>query len=336
MRCVSFIVARREFFGVVAASVAARSLAAAAQAGAGKARVVFLTTADANSGAMQYQVDPLRAGLRELGHVEGQNLVIDLRWANGHAERLPAMLADLMQQQPDVLVTVGTRPTLAAKEASNSLPIVAVAIDDPVQLGVAVSYARPGGNVTGVSAAFRGIFARRLQLLKDIVPGARKFAVLFNPDTVKRVEVAEGIARNEGTLGVPVAMFEARSTDEMEAALAAIAKERADAVSVLADTLFWAHRARLIEFCQRQRLPAAWSHRGYVEIGGLVSYQGDFPAMFKRSAALVDKILKGASPADIPFEQSTKLELAVSLKAAKAIGLSVPQSVLLSADEVIR
>jgi putative ABC transport system substrate-binding protein len=218
---------------------------------------------------------------------------------------------------------------------TSSLPIVAVAIDDPVQMGLAVSYARPGRNITGVSAAFRGIFAKRFQLLKDIMPKARKFAVLYHPDTVPRTGVAEGIARNEPALGVPVVMIEARGPEDFDAAFATMAKERVDAVSILADAVYWVHRARLAELCAKQRLPSVWPLKGYLEAGGLISYQGDFAAMFRRSAALVDKILRGTKPSDIAFEQATKLDLVVNLKTAKALGLTIPQSVLLSADEVI-
>src|SRR5512134_511385 len=201
-------IARRTFLAGATAVLAPVSWAALAQPVVRTARVAFLSAADADSGAVQYQVNPLRQGLRELGYVEGQNLVIELRFADGQPERLPALLAELMQRQPDVLVTTGTRPAMAAKEATRSLPIVAVAIDDPVQMGLAESYARPGRNVTGVSAAFRGIFAKRFQLLKDIVPKAGKLAVLFNPDAVPPAEVAEGITRNATTLGVPVVMLE--------------------------------------------------------------------------------------------------------------------------------
>lgn len=319
----------------MAGAFAATPWTALAQPMARKAKLAFLSAADPNSGAMEYQVNPLRLGLRELGHVEGQNLAIELHWADGKPERLPGLLAELMRLQPDVLVTSGARPTMLAKDATGSLPIVAVAIDDPVQMGLAVSYAHPGRNITGVSAAFRGIFAKRFQLLKDIVPKASKFAVLYNPDTVPRTGVAEGIARNAPTLGVPVVMLEARGPEDFDAAFATMAKERVDAVSILADTLYWVHRVRLAELCNMHRLPSIWPHKGYLEAGGLISYQGDFAAMFRRSAALVDKILKGTKPGDIAFEQSTKLELVVNLKVAKALGLTIPQSVLLSADELI-
>ena len=195
------MIVRRVFIGGTAAALSAAPFIASAQPVARKATVAFLSTGDPHSGAMEYQVNPLRLGLRELGYVEGQNLAFELRWADGQMERLPALLAELMQLQSDVLVAVGTRPAMLAKDATSELPIVAVAIDDPVQMGLAVSYARPGRNVTGVSAAFRGIFAKRFQLLKDIVPKARQFAVLYNPDTVPRSDIAGGIARNEPRSG---------------------------------------------------------------------------------------------------------------------------------------
>jgi len=329
------MIARRTFIGGAAGGLAATPWAALAQAAARKARVAFLTTGDPDTGAMRYQVDPLRLGLRELGYVEGQNLAIELRWADGQMERLPALLAELMQLRPDVLVTVGPRPTMLAKDAT-TLPIVAVAIDDPVEMGLAVSYAHPGRNITGVSGAFRGILSKRFQLLKDIVPTARKIGVLYNPDTVKRSDIAESVARNEQALGVSIVTLEARGPEAIDAAFATMANDRVDAVSILADPTFWLHRARLTQLCQKQRLPSVWPHKGYLEeAGGLISYQGDFAAMFKRSGALVGKILNGTKPGDIPFEQATKLALVVNLKVAKAIGITIPRSVLLSADEVI-
>ncbi|HET9207665.1 MAG TPA: ABC transporter substrate binding protein [Burkholderiaceae bacterium] len=219
-------IARRIFLGGVAAALAAAPCTAAAQPAVRKAKVAFLSAADRNPSVQEHMVDPLRLGLRELGHVEGQNLVLDLHFGDGQPERLRALMSDLMQQpRPDVLVTTGTRPVMAALEAKASLPIVAVAIDDPVQMGLAESYARPGRNITGVSAAYQGIFAKRLQLLKNIMPSARKFAVLYHPDSVKRADVAEGVTRHERVLGVPVVMLEARSVEEAEAAFKTMAME---------------------------------------------------------------------------------------------------------------
>ena len=330
------MVRRRTFVQGVASALVIAAPAASAQGPPRPSKVAFLTTGDPNPGALRNVVEPIRLGLRDLGYVEGQNLVIELRWAENRVERLPALLAELMQLRPDVLVTIGPQPTLLAAQASSALPIVAAAIDDPVQMGLGQTYARPGRNVTGVSGAFHGILSKRLQLLKDIVPAARSLAVLHNPESVQAADLAESIARNERALGVRIARLEARDRAAIEAAFAAMTKERVDALCVLFDPAFWAHRARMTELCRMQRLPAVWPNRGYVEDAeGLLSYQGDFPAMFRRTGALAGKILKGEKPGEIPFEQATKLELAVNLKAAKAIGLTIPRLVLLSADTVI-
>jgi putative ABC transport system substrate-binding protein len=200
------------------------------------------------------------------------------------------------------------------------------------------SHARPGRNITGLSGAFQGILEKRLQLMKDIVPAARRFAVLLNPFSYGRAGIEKDLqkANLEGVLGVHVMVLEARGPDDFDAAFATMARERVDAVAVLADAMFWTHRARLGELCTKHRLPSVWGGAGYLDAGGLVSYQGDFAATARRSASFIDKILKGTKPGDIPFEQATKLELVVNLKAAKALGLTIPQSVLVGADEVIQ
>ena len=282
-------------------------------------------------------VEPFRQGLRELGYVEGQNFTIEFRWQEGKEERLPGLLAELIALAPDVLVTIGPRPAMLAKDATTTIPVVALAVDDPVAAGLAVSHARPGRNITGLSGAFQGILEKRLQLMKTIVPAARRFAVLSNPFTYRRAELEEYLQKQnfEGVLGVQVMVLDARGPDDFDAAFATMARERVDAVAVLSDSTFWTHRARLGELCNKYRLPSVWGGAGYLDAGGLVSYQGDFTAMARRSASFVDKILKGTKPGDIPFEQATKLELVVNLKAAKALGLTIPQSVLLGADEVI-
>lgn len=302
-----------------------------------KARVAFLGggVGLADRGVMRNMADPLLLGLRELGYVEGRNLDIEWRFAEGKPERLPALLAELIARAPDVLVTSGPRPALLAKEATRTIPIVAVAIDDPVQMGLADSYARPGRNITGLSLAFNGILEKRLQLLKDLVPAARRFAVLMNPYTLTRAELERGLENDRRGLGVQIVVFEARGPDDFDAVFAAMAEQRVDAVAVLADATFYAHRIRLGELCLKQRLPSAWGAKEYLEGGGLMSFQGDFAQLFRRSASLVDKILKGTKPGEIPFEQSTKFDLVLNLKAARALGLKVPPSVLVSADEVI-
>ena len=280
-------------------------------------------------------VDPLSKGLRERGWVEGRNLVIEWRFAEGQPRRLPALLADVIALQPDVLVTFGPRPAMLAKEATRTLPVVAVAVDDPVQMGLAASYSRPGGNFTGSSGAYQGILSRRLQLLKDFLPNARRFAVLMNPYTLPRPVLEADMTEVGSKLGVEVVVHEARGPDEFDAAFESMASQRVEGVVVLADATFYVHRLRLGELCRKQRLPSVWGHRAYLENGGLASFQGDFAELFRRAASMVDKILSGAKPADMPWEQSTKFELVLNLKASRELGLKVPQSVLVSADEVI-
>ena len=325
---------RRDLIGAGLA-LATWQRAALAQSVASKARIGFLSGVGLNASSTRNMVDPFRLGMRELGYVEGQNLTIDFRWAEGKPEVLPNLLAELIRLEPDVLVTTGPRPPMLAKAATTTLPIVAVAIDDPVQMGLAPSIARPGGNITGISGAFSGLLAKRFQLLKDIAPSARRFALVFNPATASRTGIAEDIASYKRTLAVPVLILEVRGPEDFDAVFAEMARERVDAVSILADATIFTHRVRLGELCLKYRLPSVWGGKDYLEGGGVVSYQGDFAAMFKRSAALVDKILKGTKPGDVPFEQSTKLDLVVNLKAARALGITIPRNVLLSADEVV-
>ena len=300
------------------------------------ARIGYIGATAPDPAVLRTFVEPFRQGMRELGYVEGQNFAIEFRWAEGKPERLPELLAELIALAPDVLVTLGPRPTMLIKDATTTIPVVAVAIDDPVMMGLAVSHARPGRNITGLSGAFHGVLQKRLQLMKDIVPAARRFAVLMNPFTAMRANLDKELPNWERVLGVQIMVLEARGPDDFDAAFATMARERVDAVAVLADTTFWTHRARLGELCIKQRLPSVWGGAGYLDAGGLMSFQGDFAAISRRAASLVDKILKGMKPGDIAFEQATKLELVVNLKAAKALGLTIPQSVLVSADEVIR
>ncbi len=327
---------RRIALVTVLATLAAFAAPAKAQPVARTARVAFLSGSFPDPVNLRSQVEPLCKGLRDLGWVEGQNLVIEFRWAEGKLDRLPGLLDELMRLEPDVLMTTSPRPAILAKAATQTIPIVAVAIDDPVQMGLVASLARPGGNITGISAAFDGILQKRLQLLKDIVPTARRFAVLFNPTSTPHTKGFDDAAlRWRQALGIEIHLFEARGPEDFEAAFAAIVKERADGIAVLADPMIWIQRAKLGELCLKHRLPSVWGGAPYLDAGGLVSYQGDWSALFRRSAVLVDKILRGAKPSDMPFEQGTKLELAVNLKGARAIGVTIPRSVLLQADEVI-
>ncbi len=308
-----------------------------AQATPRRARIAVLggSVGMSDPATMRSMVEPLRKGLRELGWIEGRNLDIEWRFAEGKPERLPALLAESLTFAPDVLVAIGPRPALLAKDATRTLPIVAVPVDDPVQMGLAESYARPGRNITGLSGAYHGLLSRRLQLLKDLVPDARRVGILMNPYTVPRATLEQGVDEVRRQIGLAIVVFEARGPEDFDATLAAMARDRLDGVLILADATYYLHRMRLGEWCTKQRLPSIWGGAGYLDAGGLASFQGDFAELFKRSASQVDKILKGTPPGEIAWEQSTKFELVVNLKAARELRLKVPQSVLVSADEVI-
>jgi putative tryptophan/tyrosine transport system substrate-binding protein len=311
--------------------------AARAQPGQRPARIGVLggSLGLSNPSTLRVFVEPLRAGLSQHGWIEGRNLTMDWRFAEGRPERLPALLAELVALEPDVLVTIGPRPALLAKQSAGKLPVVALAIDDPVDMGLAPSRTRPGGNVTGLVGAFEGILSRRLQLLKDFVPDAKRFAVLMNPATLQRSMLDNDLPEMARKLGIQILVFEAPRPEDHEAAFAAMVRDRVDGVLVLADASFFAQRMELGRLCLKHRLPSIWGGRDYLEGGGLASFQGDFAELSRRAGALVDKILKGTPPGEMPFEQSTKFELVVNLKGARALGLKVPQSVLVSADEVL-
>jgi putative ABC transport system substrate-binding protein len=320
---------------VTALAAFATTSGAQPRVAAGKARLGVLSASTPDPITMRTQIEPLRSGLRELGHVEGQNLSIELRWAEGKFDRLPALLDELLKLDIDVLMTTSPRPALIAKDAVKTLPIIAVGVDDPVRSGLVTNHTRPDGNITGISAAFDGLLQKRLQLLKDVLPAARRFAIVFNPNTVQREELARGVASWEPALGVALQIEAVRGPDDFEPAFASIVGAGTNGVVLLADPMIWTERAKLGALCAKHRLPSVWGGAGYLDVGGLLSYQGDWSALFYRAATFVDKVLKGTKPGDIPFEQGTKLELAVNLKAAKALGLTIPQSVLVSADQVI-
>jgi putative ABC transport system substrate-binding protein len=224
-----------------------------------------------------------------------------------------------------------------AQNATRTVPVVAVGVDNPVDMGLAATMARPAGNVTGISSWSGELVAKRLQIIRDLVPSARRFGILFNPNAgVARADLERGIVKWERTLGTPIRAYEARGPSEFERVFAALARDGVDGLVVLADANTSTHRVRLNELCLQRRMPSVWGGRDFLTGGGLASYQSDWPAIFRRAAALVDKILKGEKPAEIPFEQATKLELVIDKKAAKALGITVPQALLLSADEVIQ
>src|SRR5438094_4793824 len=278
-------------------------------------------------------VNAFRQGLREFGHIEGQDIVIEYRWAEGKYDRFPELAAELVRLKVDVILTAGTPGALAAKQATRTIPIVMAVVADALAYQLVASLAQPGGNVTGLSTLARDLQGKQLEFLKEIVPRLSRIAVLVNPsnpfnDVLGREQVQQA-------LRLKLELFEVKAAEEFEAVFAAIARQRPDALFMIADRFLLAHRARIVAFAARQRLPGMYPYKEFVEAGGLVSYAPSYPEMFRRSATYVDKILKGAKPADLPVEQPTKFELIINLKTAKALRLTIPQTLLLRADQVI-
>lgn len=274
--------------------------------------------------------------LRELGWVEGQNLVIETRWAEGRYERLPALMAEVNDRKVDVLVTYTTIAAIAAKNATSTIPIVVASVADPVRSGLVASLARPGGNLTGLTTGLsEGMAGKWLELLQETVPRLSTVAVIATTDSPIVRDLAKELEAIAPTRGVKVRLIEVREPGTLNRAFEQAAR-KAQAVLVLPDPIFSAHRGQLTALAAKHRLPAIYPLRDYVDAGGLMAYAPDLTVMFRRAAEYVDKILKGAKPGDLPIEQPTKFELVVNLKTAKALGITIPQSILLRADEVIR
>jgi putative ABC transport system substrate-binding protein len=277
-----------------------------------------------------------RERLQELGYVEGKNIVIEYRYAEGKFDRLPSLAQELVRLEVDVIVTVVTQASLAAKHATSTIPIVVVAVSDPLGTGLIASLARPGANVTGTSGMSSEVVGKSLELLKEAVPAVSRVAVLWNPDNA--IFVAQMLRDTQfaaGRLGIELRTFAARGPDEFEPAFAGVTSAQAGALLVLSDAAYLSHAARIAELANKARLPSMHGLREYAVAGGLMSYGTNFAALFRRAADYVDKILKGAKPADLPLEQPTKFEFVVNLKTAKALGLDVPAKLLAFADEVI-
>jgi putative ABC transport system substrate-binding protein len=291
------------------------------------------TLEQSSSSGREHLWEAFRQGLRELGYVEGKNVVFEQRWAEGNNERLPAFAAELVRLKVDVIVTAATRSALAAKQATTTIPIVMASQSDPVGSGLVVSLARPGGNVTGLSSVNVELGGKRVELLKETFPKISRVAFLTGVRGVsqqpKEIEVA---AR---TLGVQLKVVPTRASD-FESAFLTVARERADALILLSDPNYFVERRQVAELAAKSRLPTMYPQSEYVDAGGLMSY-GIIPTdLFLRAATYVDKILKGAKPADLPIEQPTKFEFVINLKTAKQIGLTIPPNVLARADRVIK
>ena len=290
--------------------------------------------------ATLHMLKALEEGLRERGYVVGRDIVIEYRFADGKPERLAGLAAELVRLKVDVIVTSLNPVTVAAKQATKTIPIVTTLASDPVGAGLLASLARPGGNITGLTFDVTPEFAgKRLQLLKEFVPRVSRVAVLWNPDPAIRgfqpepvFQALEDAARR---LRVTLRMVEVRESGDFERAFDIMISERADGLFVITDPLIFAHRRLIAELAVKNRLPAMFSFREFAEAGGLMSYGPDMRDLYRRAATYVDKILKGAKPADLPVEQPTRFELLVNLKTGKALGVTIPQSVLIRADEVI-
>ncbi len=275
-------------------------------------------------------------GLRELGYVEGQNITIEHRSSEGKYERLPDLAADLVRLKVDVIVAPAANPVFAAKQATRTIPIVMTGSGDAVGSGLVASLARPGGNVTGLSTLAPEIVGKQLELLKEIIPRVSRVAVLWNPTNQTHPLLLGEAKVAARSLGVQLQILEARRPDDFERAFAAMTRERAGALLVLTDGMFLLHLTRTADLAAKSRLPAMFALREQADAGGLMAYGPSLRDSFRRAATYVDKILKGAKPADLPVEQPTKFELVINLKTAKALGLTIPQSVLIRADEVIQ
>lgn len=307
--------------------------AARAQQPAGVPRIGFLGNSTAELEANL--IGPFRDGLKELGYVDGQNIQIEYRWAEGKYENLPTRIAELIAQKVDVIVTAGTPATLAVKKATNSVPLVMVAVGDPVGNGIIASLARPGGNITGLTSIAPELEGKRLELLREVLPSLSYFAVLWNPSNAYMAATERQVQIAAKVLGLKVLSLAVRSPEELESAFAMIVSERPQAFNVLADRLFLHNRDKIIAFATAHRLPGVHVYRELVEVGGLMSYGPSYADMHRRAAWYVDRILKGAKPADLPVEGPALFELVVNLKAAKALGLTLPSSLIARADEVI-
>jgi putative ABC transport system substrate-binding protein len=298
-------------------------------------RVGYLVAGSHSDPQRQRLLEAFRQGLRELGYVEGQSIAIESRWAEGKDDRFPALAAELVRSKVNVIVTSSGAATQAAQQATRTIPIVMALANDPVGSGLVASLARPGGNITGLTVMSPDLAGKQLQLLKEVVPKITRVALLTNPDnpaSARFLREAEPAAR---ALGVRLQVLEARNAQEIDSAFGVVTKERAGALLILPDVIFLSQRTQMAEFVTKRRLPSVYGVGEYAEAGGLMAYGASHIDLVRRAATFVDKILKGAKPGDLPVEQPTRFELVINLRTAKAIGLTIPPSVLQRADQII-
>ena len=323
---------RRAFITSLAVGALLASRLADAQKTKGAHRIGWLSPASAGDGLPN--LEALRAGLRGLGYVEGRNLSIEARWADGRIERLPRLATELVRLPVEILCTAGSQATGAAKQATSAIPIVFATVAFPDQTGLVASYARPGGNITGV--AFMGPeYGKRLELLKEAQPRLSRVALIYNPDNSGSVLALKETQRWTTALHISLEPHGFRGPQDFERVFGAIAGKRPDALMTTADPLIASYRARIVDFAAKHRLPSMYPSMEFVDAGGLMFYGGSIPEMYRRAAVYVDRILKGARPADLAIEQPTKFDMVINMKTAKALGIKIPQSILVRADRVI-
>jgi putative tryptophan/tyrosine transport system substrate-binding protein len=323
---------RRDFIGLLGWVAAAWPLAARAQQAGRMPRIGFLGLTSPS--VHRVRLDVFREGMRELGYIEGQTVTIEYRWAEGRYDRLPALAAELARLRVDLIVTHGTPGGFAAKEASTTIPVVVASAGEMVETGLVASLARPGGNVTGTTFFFPEIMGKRLQLLKEIRPETSRVAVLLNPDTPAHRPAFETMAAPAESLAVKLQPIHVRRPLDLEPAFVQMTEARADALVIPEDGMIGANVVRIVELAGKNRIPAIGGSL-VTDAGGLISYATEPFDRYRRAAFLVDKILKGANPAELPVEQPTKFELIVNLRTAQALGISIPRRLLARADKVI-
>ncbi len=321
---------RREFIGLVGAAVSLSSAAARAQQSTKVYRIGLLL-----GSVTEARYEDFLGRLGELGYAEGRNLIVERRFTEGRNERYHALATEFVNLKVDLVVAPGTAAALAAKAATSVIPIVTVVVGDPVSARLIASLDRPGGNVTGTSSLASDLPGKELELLKEIVPHLSRVAVLFNPTNTSHAPLVKELEAAAAILRIRVQSFSVRAPDEIESAFAKMATDPAEALVILDDPLMSVQRRGIVELAMLQRLPTVSTERSYAEAGALLSYGASFPDLFRRAATYVDKILKGAKPADLPVEQPTKFDLVINLKTAKALGLTIAPIVLARADEVI-
>jgi putative ABC transport system substrate-binding protein len=321
---------RRDFIALVGGAALSAPLNARAQQKV--ARIGFLGLVSPASHASR--TSALRAGLSDLGYIEGKNLVIEFRWAEGNYDRLPALADELVRLKVDVLLTHGSSGALAAKKATSTIPIVITAVGDMVELGLVSSLSRPGGNITGLSLFAAAHTAKRLELLKEAIPALTRTALLLNPDNFSYALVVREVGATAKALNLELRTFDVRHPDDLAQTFAAMADQCVGAIVIHEDTMLNANAAMIADLAIAKRMPSC-GFPEFVKAGGLLAYGINFPDMDYRAATFVDKILKGAKPGDLPVERSTKFNVIVNLKTAKAIGVTLPTAILLRADEVI-